>query len=254
MGADAGEAGGSGCSTMTAVRPTVPGSSPPFALPEGFGPAPPPKRSRNLAGALLGALLVLLCGTGVAVYASNAGHRHAVLVVVRPVSAGATIRAGDLGESRISADPQIHSIAAAGRGRVIGRTAAVNLVPGTLLTLGELSNGPAVAPGSAVVGLALKPGRLPSGVKALDRVSLIETIGGTSSVGSGLSSGSSSGSASASGSVLASEATVSSVVPAPDGQSTVVSVVVGTDQAPTIAAAAARDEVTVVLLGGSHGP
>src|ERR1700730_9877243 len=121
---------------MTAVRPPLPGTSPPFPLSDGFGPAPPPKRSRNLAGALLGALLVVLCGTGVAVYASNAGHRHAVLVVVRPVSAGATIRPGDLGEARISADPQVHTVGAAGRTRVIGRTAAVNLVPGTLLTLG----------------------------------------------------------------------------------------------------------------------
>jgi hypothetical protein len=184
----------------------------------------------------------------VAVYASNAGHRHAVLVVVRPVGAGATIRPGDLGEARISADPQIHTVGAAGRTRVIGRTAAVNLVPGTLLTLGELSNGPVVGSGSAVVGLALKPGRLPSGVKALDRVTLIETAG----VNSGSTSGSSSGSGS--GSVLASEATVSSVAPSADGQSTVVSVVVATDQAPTVAAAAARDEVTVVVLGGAGGP
>jgi hypothetical protein len=199
---------------------------------------------------LLGALLVLLCGTGVAVYASNAGHRHSVLVVVRPVSAGATIRPGDLGEARISADPQVHTVAAAGRSRIIGRTAAVNLVPGTLLTFGELSNGPVVGSGSGVVGLALKPGRLPSGLKSLDRVSLIETVGGTSSVSSGSTLGSSTGS----GSVLASEATVSSVAPSPDGQSTVVSVVVATDQAPAIAAAAARDEVTVVLLGGTGGP
>jgi hypothetical protein len=195
---------------------------------------------------LLGALLVLLCGTGVAVYASNAGHRHSVVVIRRPVSAGVAIRPGDLGEARISSDPQIHALPGAERTRVIGRTAAVNLVPGTLLTLGELSNGPFVEPGSAVVGLALKPGRLPPEVKTLDRVMLVETASGASTSGASLGSGS--------GSVLASNARVSSVQQSSDGQTTVVSVVVAADQAPAVAAAAAQDQVTVVLLGGAAAP
>jgi hypothetical protein len=187
---------------------------------------------------------VVLCGTGVAVYATNAGHRHAVLIIVRPVSAGTPIRAGDLGEARISADPQVHAVASGQRSSIVGRTPSVNLVPGTLLTRGELANGPLIGPGSAVVGLALKPGRLPSGVKVLDRVSLVQTPNGTST----------SGNLPTSAQVLVPAAQVSSVEPTSDGQSTVVSVVVPNDAAPTVAAAAARDEVTLLLLGGAGGP
>jgi hypothetical protein len=193
---------------------------------------------------LLGALLVLLCGTGVAVYASNVGHRHAVLVVVRPVSAGAVIRTSDLSEARISSDPQIHAVPAAERDRIVGRVTAVNLVPGTLLTRAQLASGPLVGAGSAVVGLALKAGQLPSGVRSLDRVTLVETVSGSAAGGS----------LAAPGSVLVASATVSSVQQSSDGQTMVVSVVVPTDQAPTVAAAAARDEVTLILLGGGSGP
>jgi hypothetical protein len=180
----------------------------------------------------------------VAVYASNVGHRHAVLVVIRPVSAGTTLRAGDLGEARISSDPQVHAVPSGERSSVIGRVTSVNLVPGTLLVRGELASGPLIGPGSAVVGLALKPGRLPSGVKVLDRVTLVQTANGTSP----------SGSSATSGQVLVTAAQVSSVEPTTDGQTTAVSVVVPTDAAPTVAAAAARDEVTLLLLGGAGGP
>jgi hypothetical protein len=70
--------------------------------------------------------------------------------------------------------------------------------------------------------------------------------------GSGPSStgGSISGS---SGSILVPQAQVFSVDPAPDGQTTVVSVVVANWAAAAVAGSSAKGEVSIVLLGGPAG-
>jgi hypothetical protein len=198
-----------------------------------------------MAGALLGAVVIIFCATVVGVYAANAGHRHPVLVVVRAVKAGTPIGHADLGEARISADPLVRAVPASQRDRVVGQVAGVNLVPGTLLTKGELAGGPRVESGQAVVGLALKPGQYPNGLHPLDPVMLVQASG------PGSAGGSSSGS---SGSILVPQAQVFSVDPAPDGQTTVVSVVVANWAAAAVAGASAKGEVSIVLLGGPAAP
>jgi hypothetical protein len=232
---------------MTAVRPAPPGAAPRGAAPQavdgGFGARPTPRRSRNLAGALLGALLIVGCAAAVALYAANVGHRHAVLVVARPVKAGTAIRDADLGEARISNDPSIHTVAAGDRARVVGRVTAVNLIPGTLLSPGQLATGPRVDPGSAVVGLALKAGQFPAGLRPVDNVTLVRTTAPSDT----------SPSSATNGSVLADRAQIFSVDQAADGQTTIVSVIVPSALAPTVASASARAEISVVLLGGAGG-
>jgi hypothetical protein len=179
----------------------------------------------------------------VALYAANVGHRHAVLVVARPVKAGTAIRDADLGEARISNDPSIHTVAAGDRARVVGRVTAVNLIPGTLLSPGQLATGPRVDPGSAVVGLALKAGQFPAGLRPVDNVTLVRTTAPSDT----------SPSSATNGSVLADRAQIFSVDQAADGQTTIVSVIVPSALAPTVASASARAEISVVLLGGAGG-
>jgi hypothetical protein len=229
---------------VTAVRPaTTPSAPSPIPSANGFGvPPPPPRRPRNVAGAILGVLLVLLCATAVAVYTSNAGHRRPVLVVVRSVRAGAAIGAADVGEARVAADSSVRSLPASARARVIGRIAAVDLLSGTLLTTAELATGPQVAAGSSVVGLNVKLGYAPAGLHPSVRVRLVFTPNGTDSAQPG---------AIGSGSVLVSQARVFDVADTPDGQGQIVSVVVTNASAPALAAAGARGQVSVILLGGT---
>jgi SAF domain len=185
-------------------------------------------------------LLVVFCATAVAVYTSNAGHRRPVLVMVRTVRAGAAISAGDLGDAQVAADSSVHAMPASERSRVVGRTAAVDLVSGTLLTSAELGAGPALAAGRSVVGLNVKLGYAPAGLRPADRVRLVFTP-----TGSGTAADSAQG-----GSVLVSAARVYDVTSTPDGQGQIVSVIVDDASAPALAAAGARGEVSVVLLGG----
>jgi len=200
-----------------------------------------------VAGALVGVLIILVCASGVALFTLNAGHRRAVLVMVRAVDAGTAIRPADLGETRVASDSGVHVLAATERAQVLGRVAAIQLVPGMLVSPDLLSNGSLVAAGHAVVGLALKPGQLPSRLRPLDQVMLVRTSTGSSGDGT-------TASAQPSGDpILVASAQVFDVETAADGQTIVVSVVVTTDQAAAVASASARAEVSVVLLGESGG-
>jgi hypothetical protein len=229
---------------VTAVRPAPTPSPIPSA--NGFGaPPPPPRRPRNLAGAAFGVLLVLFCATAVAVYTANAGHRRPVLVMLRTVHAGAAIAPADLGEARVAADGSVRAMPSSARARVVGRIAAVDLVRGALLISGELDAGPVVPAGSSVVGLNVKLGYAPAGLRPSARVRLVFTPTGASAA-DGASSGSS-----GSGSVLVAQARVFDIAATPDGQGQIVSVVVDDASAPALAAAGARGQVSVILLGGA---
>jgi hypothetical protein len=223
---------------VTATRPArvfATAAAPPI---DGFGPPPPPRPARNVAGILLGVVLVAFCAAGVAAFTASLGHRHAVLVVVRPVNAGAVIRDADLGEARVAPDPALRTVAAGQRGRIVGRTAGVNLVPGTLLAEAELATGPQVDGTHAIVGLALKAGQFPTGLRPLDSVTVVET-----SPPSGLGP--------ADAAVLVDAAQVTATATAADGQTTIVSVLVPRTVAPSVAGAAARGQISLVLLGAA---
>jgi hypothetical protein len=229
---------------VTAVRPASAPSPVPSA--NGFGaPPPPPRRPRNIAGATLGVLLILFCATAVAVYSANAGHRRPVLVMVRSVRAGAAIAPGDLGEARVAADGSVRAMPASARARVIGRIAAVDLVRGALLISAELDGGPVVPAGSSVVGLNVKLGYAPAGLRPSVRVRLVYTPTGAAGATDGAQPASTAG-----GSVLVAQARVFDVVATPDGQGQIVSVVVDDASAPALAAAGARGQVSVIMLGG----
>jgi hypothetical protein len=169
-----------------------------------------------------------------------------VLVMVRSVLGGERIGAADLGEARVAADSAVLTMPASARAGVIGRIARVDVLSGTLLTSAELASGPAVPAGSSVVGLNVKLGYAPAGLRPSARVRLVLTPSATDGAPNGAQSD-----ASGSGSVLVAEARVFDVAATPDGQAQIVSVVVGDANAPALAAAGARGLVSVILLGGA---
>lgn len=203
-----------------------------FAVPGFAGPAPTLRRSRNLPGAILGVLLVIVCSLVVATLASSSGHRTQVLVIVKPIPAGTPIQVGDLRAAGVAADNTVRGIRASQAPTIFGRIAADNLVPGTLLVSDELAAGPQVAKGTTIVGLALKPGFLPANLAPQDTVTVLDTPTGTaSSPGSGAAG------------VLASGVAVYSVGASPDGQTTLVSVEVPAAGAPAVAEANAQADI-----------
>lgn len=164
--------------TRSRSRSQVPKADPLGDLAPG-GPA----RRRNWprAGAAA-ALAVLSGGLFVLLYAS-AGHRQPFLAVAREVPAGGIVMAGDLATARVGSDAALVPIPAQEAAAVVGRRAAVTLVPGTLLTAGDLAAGPVVGTSSASVGLDLKAGEVPAGLSPGDPVLVVETNGTGSGAG-----------------------------------------------------------------------
>lgn len=228
--------GSSGHSPMpdSRVGPTdAPGQAPPLL-------APPRRRQRP---AIWGLALTLIAGGGAlaAITATSAGHRAAVLTIVRPVPAGVAITASDLGVARIAPDPQLQPVNAADRASVLGQLAAVDLRPGGLLTRSQLTTVGIPGTGQALVGISLKPGQLPA--RPLQRgdrllVAVTATADG--------------GSAPASRSNLS--AVVAEVGPPTSDGTTVIDVVVARADSLGLAADAAAGRLYLVLLPRTGTP
>lgn len=218
----------------------------PQPTPDGQGPRPlrvtPPRRQRRPALIVLALLLVLVSAALTAALFLRVGGRVAVLAVARPVPVGHPITDADLAEVRISPDPALHTIPAAGRDRVVGQVATVSLLPGALVTPETLTATAVPGPGQAVVGMALKPGQMPAeDLKSGDRVMLVRTP----PTGAGQAT---QPAEEASSNVLVERAQVFGARPAETGDSTVVSVVVRRSEAVTVARAQATGQVSLVLV------
>lgn len=134
--------------------------------------APAPRRAGRRSGRRVtaGVLLVLLT---VVTFWQVDLRQHAAesfISVVRAVPAGQVVTDSDVAVVRVSNPSGLALLAADRRGEVIGRTAAVPLAAGSLLTVGQL--GPAAWPpaGQAVIAVPVKPGRAPAGLAAGSRV------------------------------------------------------------------------------------
>jgi hypothetical protein len=200
---------------------------------------------------------------------SGATRQTSVVTVVRPVMQGQPITASDLGVGSITASGDIAPVPVGKAGLVIDKVAAVALVPGTLLTMADVSDAPVIKPGNAVVGVALKDGQLPAaGLVPGEQVMVVQTetpgtpVTGVVSVGSPASSTSSTSQGSAAATpastgVLVPDALVHDVAtpqPAASGSETeLVSLEVSSTLAAQVSVAAAADQVSLVLLPQSAG-
>ncbi|MBN1173102.1 MAG: hypothetical protein JXA67_13085 [Micromonosporaceae bacterium] len=112
----------------------------------------------------LGGLLVVVCVLGYAYGAVRLGDRVQVLAVARPVAAGQTFAAADLRTVSAAGDATVTLIAASASERVIGRTAVVPLLPGTLLTAALVGDAAFPPAGKVAASIAVKPGQYPQGL------------------------------------------------------------------------------------------
>lgn len=185
-----------------------------------------------------------LLGLGVALVAVGAllagwltlvvGGKVPVLAVSRAVPYGAILTAEDLAEAHVAADPALAPIPAAQRGWVIGKRAAVDLRPGTLLTPQQLSDQVVPGPGQALVGVAVRAGQVPAQpLLPQDRVLVVTTPREDGDPPSAPPP--------------AVEATVMRVGPTDDTGLTVMDVMVPENAGPDLAARAATGRIALVL-------
>jgi hypothetical protein len=92
----------------------------------------------------------------------TAGVTHPYLAVSRDVPYGAAIGPNDLTVVHVNAAAGLQPIPASERDQVVGKHAATDLVPGTLLTRAQLTDRAIPAPGEQLVGIELKPAQVPA--------------------------------------------------------------------------------------------
>ena len=185
-------------------------------------------------GALLGVI---------AVRASS--DRRSVLTATHSLGAGHILEPADLRVADVSTDGGLSLLLAATETSVVGRPLAVPVAGGAPLVSSDLGAPAAVGRGEAVVGVLCKAGQFPPSLGPGDTVELADT-GVAAATGGG--SGAAAAVAPAPAALLT--ATVLSIDAPTDTatEGTVISLRVATQDAPSVARAAAAGTISLILV------
>jgi hypothetical protein len=184
------------------------------------------------------AMIVALAAVGAWLYA-QAGEKTPVVVVVADVPSGHVIRRTDL--STVTVAGGITAVAGAHLDSIVGLTAAVHLLPGTVLQRSMVTSLAALQTGQAAVGIALKGGQIPAdGVTPGDTVAVLRIPTSGSSTGTPGND---------SAQVLVAKAAVYSSRPDPaQAGGTLVTVIVPTEDSVDVAAASGAGQAALVKV------
>jgi Flp pilus assembly protein CpaB len=119
--------------------------------------------------------MMLIVGLGVLGYwfYAQAGAKVPVLVAARDIPAGHVIAAADLKTVNVSGG--VTAVAGNHMSEVVGRTAAVEILPQTPVQLAMVASRSSLSPSQALVGVAEAPGQIPSaGLVPGDQVQVLE--------------------------------------------------------------------------------
>jgi hypothetical protein len=149
---------------MTAVSTKVPASRVGNGVPGGPMPMPRMVGNRRIrTGGIALATMLLAFGaalSGIALV--SVAKTSAYLAVAKPVAVGSAISATDLTTVQLAGGGGLMLIPAASLTSVVGRHAAVSLVPGTLLSPGQLTDKPLVGEDQAQLGIAIAARNMPA--------------------------------------------------------------------------------------------
>ena len=199
----------------------------------------PAGRHRQVPLVVVGVLLVIGCALAFTDASLHLGSREEVLVVAQPLAAGQVLTPGDLRAAKVSTGSGLAAIPATDESSVVGRSVAVPLVAGALLTSGEVGAVSPVGSGSDVVALALKAGSFPPDLAAGDRVQVVPVSSPTNTASVGGTAGSP-----VAATVLGVQA-----APADSSSGTVFSLQVAKSDADEVASLAAANEASLVQIG-----
>jgi hypothetical protein len=123
--------------------------------------AAPPVRRRNPVRIAI-AMSVTAVGALLIGYAfMSLSDSVGVVVANQTIERGTTITSDDLAVAKVSLDPSISVIPADELAGLLGQSAAVEIVEGSLLSAAEITAEPIPGVGEALVNLALQPGQYP---------------------------------------------------------------------------------------------
>jgi hypothetical protein len=159
-----------GPGSRTATPSGPPRSAPPPAL------VPGARRQRRWSLALLAVLITLGSALGFVVLWMNAGGREPVLVMKNGVTAGQIIQDDDLTVVRIAADPGVRLLSSKARDDVVGKAAAVDLLPGQALVKDAIGEVSGLAPGSTELAIPVAKEVMPHELQTGDHVTLYSAI------------------------------------------------------------------------------
>jgi hypothetical protein len=119
-------------------------------------------RRRRPGVIALSLALIAAGGAGVAVLLLQVGNRTEVVTVVRDVHVGQVVTEDDLGKASIALDPAVKAVRAGDLDSVVGKRAAVELKPGSLLAPSQVTKDSLVKAGEQLVPIGLKPEQVPA--------------------------------------------------------------------------------------------
>nr|WP_225080834.1 SAF domain-containing protein [Streptomyces sp. CoT10] len=129
------------------------------------GPVAPPRvsaRRRRPGVIALSLALIAAGGAGVAVLLLQVGNRTDVVTVARDVQVGQVLTEDDLGKASIALDPAVKAVRADDLAAVVGKRAAVELKPGSLLAPSQVTKDNLVKAGEQLVPIGLEPKQIPA--------------------------------------------------------------------------------------------
>ncbi len=128
-------------------------------------PVTPPRvsaRRRRPGVIALSLALIAAGGAGVAVLLLQVGNRTDVVTVVRDVQVGQVLTEDDLGKASLALDPAVKAVRADNLKSVVGKWAAVELKPGSLLSPSQVTKDNLVKAGEQLVPIGLEPKQIPA--------------------------------------------------------------------------------------------
>ena len=127
----------------------------------------------------LGGAFVVLAGVLVAWALSDAADRVQVVQVAQALEAGDVIAIDDLTVTGVAFDARVQGLVPEqSLQALVGRVVAIDVQPGTLMSVGMWQDAPLVNEGEAAVGAVLAAGRFPDGLSRGD-LALAAPIDGT---------------------------------------------------------------------------
>lgn len=126
--------------------------------------APPRVSARRRRPGVIALSLALIAagGAGVAVLLIQVGNRTEVVTVVRDVQVGQVLTEDDLGKASLALDPAVKAVRSDDVGSVVGKRAAVELKPGSLLAPSQVTKDSLVKSGEQLVPIGLEPKQIPA--------------------------------------------------------------------------------------------
>lgn len=234
---------------MTTTAPVPTASVSGHRAPGGprVGEALPTRERRSALVALAVVLVVGLAAVGAYLY-TQAGKKVPVVVVTTDVPAGHTITRRDL--STVGVAGLVTALGAARLESVVGQTAAVELLPNTLLQRAMLTTGPTIGTGQAQVGVEVKPGQIPAdGLNIGDTVEVLGLPDKNAASSTATTAGGGAGPRGGA-SVLVASATVFATEPDPSASGgTLLTLDVPTAAAAGVAAASNAGLIALVRVG-----